>query len=815
MIQTYIKLAYRHFIKNKSYSLINLAGLSLGLLACFLVIAYIQHETEFDTFFTNSDRTYQVNLAVNFGGDAFKTSSTPPPVGQTMYENFPEVSAYTRIYRPGDLVISQNGQFFTEHHALAVDSNFLDFFDFKILEGSAVNCLNNPYSVVLTATLRDKYFTNQKAIGEPLKINNTDYLVTAIVEDIPSQSSIEFDLIVPTAATPNVERFGWSWVWLQMETYIQTQQPLDAAAQLALEAKFPEMARTHAAKAFRRVGQDINEFMTGSNYWILSLKSLPDVHLYSADMSGRMTTLGNIKEVYIFGFVGLMILLLAGINFININTAHSVDRSKEIGVRKVLGSNRRSLIQQFLAETILYCFVAAIIAAVATLIILPQFNQLIGVELQRSDFFTPLMLTTVIGLPVIVGLLAGSYPALVLANFRPAQVLKSKISHLNHGAINLRSGLIVFQFAISVSLIVCTLIVLKQINFALHSDLGLQKENVLVINNVQRLAQAKSFKERLLQFPEATDASLTTDLPAGDFYGGMYTPEPDENTPALAQDLSMGSYLVDDDFVQTMQIELLEGRNFDSKNHNDSATVIVNQAAVKTAGWDNPIGKYITDPGGYNTRYKIIGVMKDFKMFSFRTSVYPFGLFHESSQKYDLGREFLAIKVTPGQEQQLITKAEQLWQSFNVNAPFDYNFLDESFNQMYQAEVRLGNVLSVFTIISIFIACLGLFGLIAYTVRQRTREVGIRRVLGASITNVLTLLTKDLLKLVIVGILVAIPVAWYLMQQWLQDFEYRVAITGHTFLLAGIAAIVIAIGTVGWLSVKAALANPVQALKEE
>ncbi|MFK7934531.1 MAG: ABC transporter permease [Saprospiraceae bacterium] len=814
MLQTYFKLAYRNFIKNKSYAFINLAGLSVGLLSCFLVLAYVQYETGYDKSFSEAERIYQINLLGSFGGEEMRSSGTPPPVGKTLEENLPEITAYTRLYRPGDFVVERNGELFTERAAVAVDTNFLEFFDFPLQVGNAKTCLDNPRSVVITPFSKNKYFGQEEAIGKTIKIDQTDYQVTAVLSEEPTQSTTEFAMLIPTTATPNVKRFDWSWVWLQMEAYVRTKDQLSAEDKLALEAKFPAVIRPHATKAFQRLGQDFAKANEGGNRWEINLKPLADVHLYSAEIFGRMGTLGNIREVYIFSLVGLMILLLAGINFININTAHSADRAKEIGVRKVLGSNRSSLMKQFLAETIFYCLVAAVIAVGAAFLLLPQFNQLIGIELKYADFFTPLMMITAISLPIIVGLLAGSYPALVLANFRRAQVLKSKITNLNNSATSLRSGLIVFQFAISVSLIVCTLIVLKQINFALNSDLGLQKENVLVINNVQRLAQAETFKERLLAYPEVVAATLTTDLPAGNSYGGSYRTEPSADGSVLAKDFSLDSYLVDDNFIETMQIELVAGRNFASKSRNDSATVIVNESMVKTAGWDDPVGQYIIEPAE-NVRYQVIGVMQDAKMRSFHASVMPFGLFHESSKQYDLGRQYLAIKAKTGQEKQLIAKVEQAWQSQGIAAPFEYNFLDESFNQMYQAEVRLGQVLSVFTIISIIIACLGLFGLIAYNVRQRTREVGIRRVLGASVTSILTLLTKDLLKLVLIGILIAVPIAWYLMQQWLQDFEYRVAMTGSSFVFAGTMAILISVATVGWLSVKAALANPVESLKDE
>ena len=758
---------------------------------------------------------YQVNLSVDFGGDAFSTSNTPPPVGETMQNEIPEIESYTRHHMLGDMVVRKEDKLYTESHIWAVDSNFLEFFTFPLIEGDAKTALLDKNTVVLTESTAERYFGEASAVGKELLLNDIPYTVAGVLADLPPQSSLQFDMLQPIIAAKRVTYFSWSWIWLQLDTHVKLQQATDTKGIAAIEAKFPAMVRQHAAKAFKRIGQDLEEYFKKGNRWELGLKSIKDVHLHSENQSTRVGNLGGYTEAKIFGIVALLILLLACINFMNLSTARSMKRAKEVGVRKVLGSRRGDLVRQFMTEAVGYSVVAGLVALAVTQLALPWFNNLINVQLSMADFFSGWTFIAFLAIISITGFLAGSYPALYLSSFKPIAALKNKVASRNDGHHQIRNGLVVFQFAISIALITATFIILQQIQFS-KNDLGLNEENVLIIPNIERLGeQSEAFKEELEKLPEVLHTTRSTDLPTRGFFGDFYVPETDGNSNQLVPDLSLASYMVDDDFVETMDIELLEGRDFDKQYGTDNQSVILNEAAVRFVGWENPIGQYIRYPGNRNQRFQVIGVIKDFHTHSFRNQITPFALFHESSETYNLNQEFIALRLQKGSENKVINEAKTLLANFNNGVPFNFTFLNEDYNSLYQSETRISSILSVFTTLSIFIACLGLLGLIAFTIEQRTKEIGIRKVLGASVTGIVGLLAKEYLKLVVLAFLIAIPVSWYLMNDWLNDFAYRIELQWWMFAVAGIAAIIIAFATIGIQSTKAALANPVKAIKSE
>ncbi|MCB0610658.1 MAG: ABC transporter permease [Lewinella sp.] len=818
---TNLKIAFRHLWKNKFYTFINLSGLAIGMAACWLIAVFVRNELGYDRLTDQSDRICQVNVAGNFGGMSFITSNSPPPAGSALAAEYPEVEAFTRLFQPGDQVLkadeNQESRQFTEGGGLAVDSNFLEVFSFPLRSGKAAECLRDPGSIVLTESTARKYFgpvEADQAIGRTIAIDNRPFRVSAVLEDLPGQSSIQFDFLTPVAAYDVVRHFSWSWVWLQMETYVLLTRKPTSQSLTALEAKFPGMVRKYAAGAFKRIGQPLDEFLSNGGKWDFSLKPLEKVHLYSEGVGSRINNLGSIKDVYIFATVGLMILLLACVNFMNLTTARSLTRAREVGVRKVLGSKQQGLVRQFLAESMLCSGLAWLLDAALVQALLPAFNQLSGESFTISHLFAGWTGVLAVTLPVAAGLLGGLYPALYLSNMAPINILKNKLS----GAGNawLKNGLVVFQFAISIAMIICTAVVLLQIDYSRNQSAGLNKENVVVINNAQRLREkGESLRQQLEQLPGVVLASLSTDLPAKNAFGDFYEPETDGENPGIAKDLTLNSYMVDYDFVPAMGIEMLEGRNFSRDFPADSAAVILNETAVRTIGWKDPVGRFMVYPGNGNQRFKVIGVMKDFHAQSFRAAIEPFGLFHYSSKTYDLDRGYLAVRIRPGEESRLLPQIQDLWQVMAPDTPFSYSFLDEDFNALYRSEAKLGAILSVFTGLSLFIACLGLFGLIAMAAEQRTREIGIRKVLGASITGLVGLLSRDFLQLVVAAAVIASPVAWYFMDQWLQGFAYRIEMTWWIFAVAGLAAVVIAFATVGFHAVKAALANPVESLRNE
>lgn len=822
MIKNYIKIAWRNIARNKVNSFINIAGLAIGMACVILILLYVQDEVQYDRFFKDANRIYQVNLNGKMGGEEFLTSNTPPPVGKSLVDAFPEIETYTRIYRPGDVVVRSGEKgaenFFAERKVFGVDSNFLQVFDYRLLKGSAATCLLQPNSVVVTETIAKKYFGNAEAIGKIVLLDDDrkPFVVTGVLRDLPAQSTFDFDVLRPMASYPVVKRFNWSWVWLQVDTYVKLRSntPSDAAAIQTLQAKFPAMVQQQAATAFQRIGQPLDELKKKGGKWDLQLQPFTSIHLYSAAVNGRHTTLSDIKYVRIFSFIALFIIILACVNFMNLSTAQSAKRAKEVGIRKVLGSVRGQLVKQFLSEAFVYSISASVIALLLVIILLQPFNSLSGKELSLHLLSTPWFWSLFVALVLLTGVVAGSYPAFYLTSFKPVAVLKGKLARTSIGSLFIRNGLVVFQFTVSTALIICTMIVFQQLQYTRSKNLGLDKGNVIVIANSNRLAQnEEAFKNAISAFPEVAGASISTSVPTKFLFGDMYVPEPAAGQQ-VAKDLSLSSFMVDDDFVPTLALQMADGRNF-SKEFNDSASVILNEAAVQQIGWTNAVGQFLQYPGNGNQRFKVIGVVKDFNVASFRAEVEPFALFHSSSKTYDLGKSTVIAKVKGDDLSGTIAKIEKEWKSLTPDTPFDYSFLDTDFEALYDSDKRMGTVFGLFTFLSIFVGCLGLFGLAAYTAERRTKEIGIRKVLGASVQGLVALLSKDFIRLIVIAFVIASPLAWYFMNKWLQDFAYRINIEWWVFAAAALIALVIAFFTISSQAIKAAVANPVKSLRTE
>jgi len=824
MITTYFKPAWRNMLHNRTSSLINISGLSIGIACALLIAIFIKNELSYDRFHRDANRIFQVTLNGNMDGQEFWAGNTPPPVGAALTSNMPEVESFTRFYKPNDIVVryEQNNateKFFTEKNILAVDSNFLQLFDFGVAQGDAATALMKPGSVVITQEMAKKYFGSENPIGKTLVMreDKKPFAVTAVINKVPSQSSIQFDFLVPVADFPVVKRFSWSWVWMQMVCYVKLRKnvPTDKASIHQLETKFPAMVKVQAANAFKRIGKPFDEFLKNGGKWDLHLMPLTDVHLRSATIGMPwLSHISNIKYIYIFGSIALFIVLLACVNFMNLSTARASKRAKEVGIRKVTGSTRSQLIRQFLLEAFLYSFVSSLIAVALVALLLKGFSMIIDEPISFKTAFSPIIWLSLLVLTIIVGLLAGSYPALYLTSFKPVLILKGK--NLFSGSrkdMLIRNGLVVFQFTISTVMIVGTLIVLKQLRFFRNTDMGFNKENVLIITSTNRLGESEeSFRDVITQIQGIVSASTTTSIPSGGAFGDSYKAQPDENV-ADVKDIGLNSFMVDESFIPTLGIKVVQGRNF-SKAFSDSASIILNQEAVRQIGWKDPIGKWVEYPGGNNVRFKVIGVVKNFNIESLQSAIMPFALFNLSSKTYDFGHNVIA-KVRSQDLPKVINQVESKWKSFASAEPFDYNFLDAAFDSQYRSEQRLGSIFSIFAVLSIFIACLGLFGLSAFMAERRTKEIGVRKVLGASVSNVVVLLSKDFLRLTLIAIVIAFPVAWYFMSKWLEDFAYRINITWTIFLIAGCGTLIITLVTISFQAIGAAVANPVKSLRTE
>lgn len=825
MIKIYIKIAWRNLVRNRVSSIINISGLAIGLACVLLIGMYIKDELSYDRFFKDSARIFRVNLDGKMGNEQFLVGHTPPPAGAALLNNFPEIETYTRILKPFDEVIhyESKGQksSFTEKSLLAVDSNFLTFFNYPLVAGDPKTCLKGVNSLVLTETAAKKYFGSEPAIGKTFTFDDytTPFIITAVLKDLPKQSSLQFQILQPTASVGAVKYFNWSWVWLQMGTYVKLKPntPTDKESIANLERKFPAMVATQAPTAFKRIGQPWEEFKRKGGKWDLKLQPITDLHLYSADVGTRYFEVSNIKNIYIFSAIAVFIMLLACVNFMNLSTAQSAKRAKEVGIRKVLGSLRKQLIRQFMVEAMLYSLFAAVVAVIIVLLVLPAFNQLSDKMLSATVFLDVKTWIGILALVILTGFFAGSYPAFFITAFKPVAILKgSGLLKGNGSGFLTRNILVVFQFFVSTVLIICTIVVYKQLFFNQTKDLGFSRENMVILPNVGRLGTGEeTLRQELLKLPQVVNASISTGLPAENSFGDTYIPETNtKNVNGVENNIMLSSYMVDDAFVPTLKLKVISGRAF-SKQFTDSASVILNETAVKQIGWKNPIGRTITYPGNNNQKFTVVGVVQDFNSESFHSIISPFALFYTTSKTYFIKASYLTVRIKPGNYPQTIGAIQNTLKKIAPDMPFDYSFMDAEFDLLYKADQTMGKVFSVFTVLSLTVACLGLLGLAIYTAERRMKEIGIRKVLGASVKNLVGMLSMDFVKLIVIASLIAFPIAWYAMNKWLQDFAFKTELSWWVFALAAGVTMLIALVTISFQSIKAAVSNPVDSLRSE
>lgn len=810
MFKNHIKIAWRSLKRQPFFTFLNTFGLAIGMAGGLLISLYIYDELSFDKMFADADRIYRIDTDVKFGGAEIKATEAAAPMAAAMQRDFSQVESTLRLRDRGSALIRKSGSV-TNTKELSVafaDSTFFDFLGLKMLAGDSKTALTEPNTLVLTKTAAEKHFGVQKALGQSMLLNNTDtYTVTGVIDDFPKNSLLRNHSVFMAMAGYADSREN-NWGSMNYYTFVKLIPSVNSADfDEPLQSMLERYMLPWAQEFFP--GMTAESFAASGNYWRHQAMPLTDIHLYSERQS-ELSANSSIQNVYILSFIALFLIILATVNFMNLSTAHSLKRAKEVGIRKTLGSNKSELIRQFLTESGLIAFISLLLALVMAIVALPFFNDLAGKSI-TIPYAYPFFWLLVLFATFVLGLFSGSYPAFFMSRFMPVTVLKGS-GQKNVGGGKIRNSLVVFQFAISVFLIVSTLVVFQQLKFIQGKDLGFTKDQIVLINDTYAAgSQVQAFKHEVSQLGQVEVASLSDYLP---------TPSSRSNSSffregAMEQEnaIQLQTWNVDTDYISTLNMEIVAGRNFNEQFVADSTAVIINEAMLPILGVEaeEALGMRITGDLESEDKvyYSVIGVVKNFHFESLRENIGALGLFLDSSTGT------MAVKLKSGDFSNTLASIEGIWNNIAPGQPFSYRFMDESFNTTYEAEQRLGKIFMIFTFLSILIACLGLFGLAAFNAQKRKKEIGIRKVLGASVSQITYRLTTDFLKMVAVGILISLPLGWYAMNKWLEDFSYRIEVSWWILAIAGLLAIAIAIITVSYQSIKAAIVNPVKSLRTE
>ncbi len=792
MFKNYLAVAFRFLFRNKTYTIINVFGLAIGMAACLLIYLYIEEDLSWDRFHSKADTIWRVlTIDSNLGVTAQRVGITMPPVGPTLVDEFPEVEMTTRVGYFGNLNVVINDQHYPLNDVKLVDSTFFAMFDFQLVTGDPHEALNSPGDIVISQSAAERLYGDENPIGQIITLFDIEHSVSGIVADPPDQSHLQFDALISyTTAEKNFPGYGTQWGLISTPTYILAHSDMTLKS---LGTRLTDMLRNHGVEE----GFDI------------TLQPLADVHLRSANVAfDPQFGKSDITYIYVFGAVAILILVIAAVNFMNLATARSTNRALEVGVRKVSGAVHWQLVQQFLGESILLAIISLILALVFVEAGLPLLNDVSGKELNLNLFSSPDTLMMIVVMVLGIGVIAGLYPAFVLAGFRPVVVLKGKRSGGRAGNY-FRRALVVFQFALSTALIIGTGVVYTQLNYLQNKNMGFNAEQVITIRypNGQITPQHEVFRDELLKCASILEVGNSSNIPGNTLGRRGARPE----GYADGEDWILSQMVIDEHFIPAMDMQIALGRNF-SPDFADSNSLILNETAVHELGWDDPIGKlfYLGDSANQQS-FTIVGVVKDFHFLSARHVIEPVMLFFTNGRS----RTNVSIRFKPEDTAATVEAIEKTWQDVFGDEPLAFQFMDERFMQLYERERNFSLIVTSFSVLAILIACLGLFGLSAYATEQRRKEIGIRKVLGASSSRVTLLLIMDFLRWVLLANLIAWPVAWYAMNRWLQDFAYRIELNAGVFLLATLIAFVIAIVTVTGLAMRAATSNPSDALRYE
>lgn len=813
MLKNFFKIAFRNILRDKYFTFINVVGLAIGLASGLLIFSYVIHELSYDNFHPDADRLYRVDQTNIWDPRGGIMGSTGLPLAHVLVKDYPEIELSLRINTPYNQVIryeKENGEVLSVYEDMiyAADSTFFSFFHFPLKEGNAETALIGRNKAVVSDVFAKKFFGDESALGKTIYVGDERIPVeiTGVTEKQPDNVHFNFNCMLSIYTNPDATDFEWSWIWTQVVTYIKVAPGTDPAS---LQEKFEIIASKYVAPTFARFGILYEDFIKDKDGWNFYLKPVRDIHLHSVKEDNRIGPVSDIKYIYIFSSVGIFVLIIAIINFVNLSTARGANRAKEVGVKKVLGAQRTTLILQFQFESILLALTATLLGLgimellkIGLLTLLREEFSFITADSQWI-WFVPVF-------SIIVGVIAGLYPSFYLTAFRPASVLKGKLA-LGFRKSSLRNILVTTQFVISISFIAAAILVYQQLNYFGEMSLGFKKENVLVIDHAEKLgSRVESFVNEVKKSPYATSVSLAMNAPGSGAPEDIFTREGDEAR------FPLGIMKADEQFLPIFEIELLAGRNFDVNRPSDENAVILNEKSAQLLGWtpEEAIGKRIIYLGDDVSPPEVIGVTKDFHYYSARYPIGPVIIFHVKSNMYGDSR-VVSIKYASDETRSLLTFMEKKWKEMLHDAPFEHFFLEENWKYKYREEEQLGTLFAVFTILSIVIAMMGLIGLVTYSSEQRRKEIGIRKVMGASVNQMVVLLNSNFAKLVLVAFGLSVPLCWYFMHEWLRQFPYKIEIELHVFLLAGAVMLLITLITVSFQSWKTANTNPVDVLKDE
>lgn len=792
--------------KQRGHVLLNIGGLAIGLTSFLFIILYVFHEFSYDRFHKNYGNIYSLKVVGRLAGGVLDQAVTAAPMAQAMLNDYPEVLQATRVTQLGAWLIIFGDNKFNEDGVLFADSTFFNVFDFKLIKGDPKSALVRPRSMVLTERYAKKYFGNQDPMGQKMIVEADTilYTVTGVVRDVPDNSHLKFDMLASMSTYPGNAN-NQNWLNHNFYTYIVVKDGTDITA---LQNKFQGMVTKYVGPQIQQVlGYTIADFMKAGNDFRYVMEPLKDLHLKGATQY-NLEPLGSLSTVYIFTVIAILILVIAVINYVNLATAKSVGRAKEVGVRKVAGANKTGLMTQFLGESLIIVTIAAIFAVLLVYALTPSFNQLIGKVLSIGLLDNIIGVLSLVALIFIVGLAAGFYPAFILASFNPVEVLKGT---LNPGSMSkrLRGLLVVLQFTISIVIIIGSIIVYNQLNFMTKKDLGFKKENLIVIRRPDAFyRQLETFRDQLLQLPGVEKVGFSNQVPGGNFNNNAFLNDDDpEKKTYLIQQAQVSL-----DFPQALGVQLLEGRFFSREYSTDSSAILINETAVKSLGLKDPVGKNILQPRGPGQfrKLKIIGVMKDFNITSMHKAIDPVCFIVMAPGG---GDQFATVRLTGKDVNGTIRAIGQKWETFTTKQPFQYDFFTDSWDHLYTAELKTGKIFILFSFLAIFIACIGLLGLITFITNKRTKEIGIRKTYGASVQIVLSLLSKEVVYLILIASLIAYPIAWFGSRYWLDSFADKIKVNPLIFVTATVVALIIGWLSISYQTIKAASYNPANALR--